>query len=138
VGTRRGALARARDRLPRRPLVSPMLSRWAKLYGSPTPAEAAIEPAIAELGVPYRFQHPLWALRVFPDFVLTAQKLVIEVDDPSHHTAAGRRKDAERTEKLTAAGWRVVRCKNDEALRDPRGAVRRMLLEADLGHLIKE
>lgn len=118
--------------------MSPMLSRWAKLYGTPTPAETSIEPYISELGVPYRFQHPLWALRVFPDFVLLQHRVVIEVDDPSHHTPAGRRKDAERTQKITAAGWRVVRCTNDEALRTPRAAVNRMLLEADLGHLIKE
>lgn len=39
-----------------------MLRRWAALYADPTPAEQAIEPAIASMGVPYRFQHPLWAL----------------------------------------------------------------------------
>lgn len=115
-----------------------MLTRWAKLYGAPTPAEVAIEPSIAALGTRYRFQHPLWALRVFPDYVLLDHRVVIEVDDPGHRTRAGRARDAERTRKLNDAGWRVVRCTNDEALRDPRGAVKRMLLEANLGHLQKD
>ena len=34
------------------------LMRWAKLYSKPTEAETALEPAIASLGTPYRFQHP--------------------------------------------------------------------------------
>lgn len=103
------------------------LSRWAKLYSNPTPAEQALEPAIAALGIRYRFQHPLWGLRVFPDFVLLDHKIVIEVDDPSHRTSKKRRDDAERTSRLEAAGWRVVRCTNDEALEDPYGTIARLL-----------
>jgi very-short-patch-repair endonuclease len=103
------------------------LSRWARLYANPTDAERALEPAVAALGIPYRFQHPLWGLRVFPDFVLPRHKIVIEVDDPGHNRSAQRKKDAERTEKLNRAGWRVARCTNEEAEEDPHGAVRRML-----------
>lgn len=112
---------------------NPFAERWAKLYSNPTPAEVAVEPAIASLGVPYRFQHPLWGLRLFPDFVLLQQKLVIEIDDPGHATRAGRAKDALRTKKLAAAGWRVVRCTNAEAIDDPYGAVDAMMEEAGLG-----
>lgn len=96
-----------------------MLGRWSRLYGQPTPAERALEPAIAALGVPYRFQHPLWALAVFPDFVLLQQRVVIEVDDPSHDARAKKRKDEERTRKLRDAGWTVARCTNEDVLRDP-------------------
>ena len=103
------------------------LLRWAKLYSNPTPAEESLEPAIASLGIPYRFQHPIWGLRVFPDFVLLQQKIVIEVDDPSHNRAAKRKKDAARTEKLNQHGWRVVRCTNKEALEDPHGVVERLI-----------
>ncbi len=108
------------------------LLRWAKLYASPTPAETALEPAVAALGVPYRFQHPLWGLRAFPDFALPRHKIVIEVDDPGHNRKVNRTKDAERTAKLARAGWTVVRCTNDEALSDPEGTVRRLVTEA--GH----
>lgn len=108
------------------------LLRWSKLYANPTDAEAAIEPAIASLGVRYRFQHPLFGLRLFPDFILPDYRLVIEVDDRSHSTKKKREADAERTERLNNGGWAVVRCTNEEAEDDPYGAVDRMMEEAGL------
>jgi very-short-patch-repair endonuclease len=112
--------------------VNPFLGKWAKLYSNPTPAELALEPAVASLGVRYRFQHPLWALSLFPDFVLPDYKIVIEVDDPGHRKTAQRRKDAERTARLRAKGWTVVRCENDDALSDPYGTVDRILAPFNL------
>lgn len=108
------------------------LERWSKLYTNQTEAEAAIEPAIAKLGIRYRFQHPLWGLRVFPDFVLLDHKVVIEVDDKSHRTSKKRKEDAERTARLKAAGWRVVRCTNEEAIADPHGTLERILKPLNL------
>ncbi len=108
------------------------LKRWAGHYSNPTPAEAAIEPAIASLGIPYRFQHPVWALGIFPDFVLLHERVVIEVDDRSHRQKAKMRADAERTAKLNKLGWRVVRCSNEEALSEPHNTVDRMMAEAGL------
>lgn len=110
------------------------LSRWAKLYSNVTPAEQALEPAIASLGVPYRVQHPLWALHLFPDFVLLRDRVVIEVDDKSHRTKAGREKDAARTLRLAQNGWRVLRCTNEQALADPYGTVDRLMTTAGLPH----
>lgn len=114
--------------------MSYLLPRWAKLYSQPTPAEAAIEPAIAALGVPYRFQHPLWALGIFPDFVLLNERVVLEVDDPSHNTKRKRDADALRTKKLNAAGWRVARCSNADAIANPHDAVNRMMVDLNLPH----
>ena len=114
-----------------------LLTRWSKLYTQQTPAEASIEPAIAALGRRYRFQHPLWALGVFPDFVLLDDRLVIEVDDPSHNTKKKREADMLRTEKLVRAGWRVVRCTNAEALGSPHATVNRMMADANLPHRAK-
>lgn len=111
------------------------LKNWAKLYNG-TPAELAIEPAIASLGVRYRFQHPLWALGLFPDFVLPDDRLVIEVDDRSHRQTKKRKADAERTAKLERAGWKVVRCTNEEALTDPLGTVNRLMTEAGLPYRV--
>lgn len=108
------------------------LLRWSKLYANPTDAEAAIEPAIASLGVRYRFQHPLFGLRLFPDFVLPDYRVVLEVDDRSHYTKKKREADAERTERLNSGSWTVVRCSNEEAEDDPYGAVDRMMTEAGL------
>jgi very-short-patch-repair endonuclease len=108
------------------------LLRWAKLYSSPTEAEEAIEPAIASLGIRYRFQHPLWGLSLFPDFALPDDRVLIEVDDPSHNTKKKRIEDQERTTKLNKHNWRVVRCTNDEAIKDPYGTVDRMMEEMKL------
>jgi len=106
-----------------------MLKNWAKLYNL-TEAEQALEPAVASLATPYRVQHPLWGLGLFPDFVLLSHRVVLEVDDPSH--ARKRKADAERTAKLNRAGWRVFRCSNDEALSDPYGTVDRLMEAAGL------
>lgn len=107
--------------------MSLFLTRWAKLYSNPTPAEIALEPAIAALGIRYRFQHPFWGLRIFPDFVLLDKKVVIEVDDPSHRTKKKRLADEEKTARLARMGWTVVRCTNEEALADPAGTVARLM-----------
>lgn len=109
------------------------LKNWAKLYNG-TEAELSLEPAIASLGVPYRFQHPVWALGLFPDFVLLRDRLIIEVDDKSHRTASKKKADAERTAKLNKAGWRVVRCTNEEALSAPFPTVDRLMEQAGLPH----
>lgn len=107
-----------------------MLARWAKHYSNPTPAERSLEPAIASMGVPYRFQHPIWALGYFPDFVLQRDKLVIEVDDDSHKRK--KADDKKRTARLNKAGWKVVRCTNQEALEAPYSTVDRLMVEAGL------
>ena len=108
------------------------LLRWAKLYSNPTDAEESLEPAIAALGVRYRFQHPLWGLRLFPDFVLPDFRVVIEVDDPSHEKPKKKVEDAERTKRLNKAGWRVWRCTNDMAVTDPFATIERMVAEMNL------
>lgn len=110
-----------------------MAMRWGKLYKG-TPAEKSLEDAVAALGVPYRTQFPgyLYGFRFFPDFLLPTLGLVIEVDDSSHGRAAKIMADADRTEELEARGFTVVRCTNEEALSDPHGSVRRMLVEAGM------
>lgn len=108
------------------------LMRWSHLYANPTEAEAAIEPAIASLGVRYRFQHPLFGLRLFPDFILPDYRVVIEVDDRSHNTKKKREADAERTDRMQKAKWTVVRCSNEAAMADPYGTVDMMMENAGL------
>ncbi len=106
-----------------------MAGRWCKLYRG-TPAEHALEDAVAALGVPYRTNFPLflYGARFFPDVLLPTLGLVLEVDDVSHGKGDRPAADAERTERLeNEYGWKVARCTNAEALSDPHGAVRRML-----------
>lgn len=113
---------------------NPMSMRWCRLYKG-TPAELALEDAVAALGVPYRTNFPgfLYGARSFPDFYLPTLDLVIEVDDPSHAKPEKQEADEIRTETLGRL-WnvRVVRCTNKDALSDPRGTVRAMLKSVDL------
>ncbi len=110
---------------------NPMSMRWGKLYKG-TPAELALEDALAAVGVPYRNQFPcyLYGLRYFLDFALPTLQLVIEVDDPSHESEEKQLDDAERTAAIEAKyGWTVIRCTNEEALSDPYGTIERLLLD---------
>lgn len=114
--------------------MNPMAARLSQLYKG-TAAELSLEDAVAEIGVPYRFQFPgyLYGLRYFPDFVLPTLKLVIEVDDKSHKRPDKVEADRQRTLDIFEKwGYRVVRCTNENALSDPRGTVRAMLSSAGL------
>lgn len=104
-----------------------MATRWMSLYQG-TPAEHALEPELAKLGIPYRWQHPVWAARAFLDFALPTVMLAIEVDDKGHYQPAKKKKDAERTERLGKYGWTVIRVPNETILDDAAGWVRRVLV----------
>jgi hypothetical protein len=110
-----------------------MSVRWGKLYKG-TPAELALEPAIAALGLAYRNQLPgyLYGFRYFPDFFIPQLGLVIEVDDRSHRDPEKIAADAERTQHLESFGWRVARCTNEEATDNPHGTISRLLSEAGI------
>ncbi len=110
-----------------------MAMRHGKLYKG-TPAEHSLEPAVAALGLAYRTQFPgyLYGFRYFPDFFIPQLGVVIEVDDASHEKPEKQAADAERTEYLESRGWRVLRCRNDEALDDPHGTVRALLRGAGI------
>lgn len=110
-----------------------MSMRWGRLYRG-TPAELAIEPAIAALGICYRTQFPghLYGFRAFPDVFIPQLGLIIEVDDKSHNKADKILADAERTEMLEGYGWQVVRCTNEEAVNDPHGTVNRLLRDVGI------
>jgi very-short-patch-repair endonuclease len=108
------------------------LKWWAAAYSNPTPAEAILEPAIAKLGHPYRFQHPIWAMRYRVDYAFPKAMVIFEVDDPSHRQKAKRAKDKERTARLESKGWKIYRCTNEEALADPEGTVTRLATAAGL------
>lgn len=105
-----------------------MYIHWGRLYKG-TPAELAIEPAVAAIGLAYRTNLPgfLFGFRFFPDVFIPQLGLVIEVDDSSHNKADKIAADAERTSYLVGKGWRVARCTNKEALEDPHGTVQGLL-----------
>jgi very-short-patch-repair endonuclease len=102
---------------------NPLLGYWQRLYDDMTPAEVALEPAIAALGERYRSQHPFWGLKHFADFALLDRKLIIEVDGSSHNTPSQKKKDLEHTLALKSLGWEVVRVSNEQAQAVPAETV---------------
>ena len=63
-------------------------------------------------GLRFRRQHPVGCFVL--DFYCPAAKLCVEVDGGIHDTQPER--DAERSEILTAGGYRVLRFRNEEVL----------------------
>ncbi len=66
----------------------------------------------AQLGVKVRRQHPVAGY--FADFCCVENRLIIELDGGQHVEQYSR--DAQRTQDLEAAGFRVLRFWNDDAL----------------------
>jgi very-short-patch-repair endonuclease len=73
-------------------------------------------------GFYFRRQHPIE--RFVVDFCCTSRKLCIEVDGGIHDTQ--RERDAERTTYLEAAGYRVLRFRNEEVENTLHLVVRRI------------
>ena len=100
-----------------------LLRNWARLYSNPTPAELIMEREICLLGMRYRAQHPIWQIGAIVDFALLDERVVIEVDGPSHLSPDAIKKDRLRTAKLNALGWQVVRVNNKEVFKNAREAL---------------
>jgi len=109
---------------------------WASLYKG-TPAEHAIEPAVASMGVRYRTQFPFFLYHgndvpFFADFALIDYRVVIEVDDEGHMSPEQIEKDYQRSQRLKEIGWVVVRCTNEDAISHPVATVNRMMTQLGL------
>ena len=75
-------------------------------------------------GHKFRRQMPLGGYIV--DFVCLEQRLVVEIDGPSHEAEEQRARDAARDAWLTANGFRVLRLRNDLVIGTPELAERRV------------
>jgi very-short-patch-repair endonuclease len=91
----------------------------------PTPAER-------KLWLEYLRHQPFRVRRQCPlghyilDFFVFTHKLVIEVDGNQHYTPQGLEYDQRRTAWLEAQGFRVVRFRNAEVMRDLQGVMERL------------
>ena len=74
-----------------------------------------------QLGAKFRRQHPIGPY--IADFACIEKGLVVELDGGQHATEAGRAYDTERTAYLGAAGFRVIRFWNNEALTNMPGVL---------------
>ena len=76
-------------------------------------------------GCKFRRQHPIG--RYVADFACVEARLIIELDGGQHGDPANL--DADRTQALEIAGWRVVRFWNPQVVQEPQGVPRTILLE---------
>lgn len=78
---------------------------WARLRGAPLPVRV-------------RRQHPVEGY--IADFAFVPIRLIVELDGGQH---AASPRDAARTARLEAAGWRVIRFWNHEVLANTDGVL---------------
>jgi very-short-patch-repair endonuclease len=78
-------------------------------------------------GHKFRRQMPLGGYIV--DFVCLEQRLVVEIDGPSHRTEEQRLRDENRDAWLAANDFRVLRLSNDLVIGTPELAEQRILEE---------
>ena len=102
----------------RRREITPELQQAAwRLRDRMTPAEEALWEALRDKqfnGLKFRRQHPVEQFIL--DFYCPRFKLVVELDGSVHDTRS--EEDAARTEHLKAFGYRVIRFRNDEVLKN--------------------
>lgn len=72
-------------------------------------------------GLKFRRQHPVPPY--IADFACDEARLIVEVDGRSHDDAAQAAYDATRSKALEAAGWRVLRVRDDDVLGDPQKVI---------------
>ena len=68
------------------------------------------------MGLSFRRQMPIAGYIV--DFGCPSKKLMVEVDGSQHGNAANAEADKQRTLKLEALGWTVLRFWNDDVMHD--------------------
>jgi len=92
-----------------------------KMRRAPTAAEALLWASLRLRpgGAKFRRQHAVG--RFVFDFVCVAARLVIEIDGAAHDDTAQR--DAERDVTTRAAGYRVLRFRNEEVLGDQHAVI---------------
>src|SRR5262249_36369405 len=75
-------------------------------------------------GYKFRRQHPIEGFVV--DFACTKYRLVVEADGGQHNE---NERDARRTAKIEAFGWRVLRFWNNDILSNTEGVILTILRE---------
>ncbi len=111
--TRISSLTRKRARNLRNDMTWPEQKLWQALRD------------LKPLGLHFRRQAPIGPY--IADFVLFKQKLIVEVDGHTHSTEAELAHDHRRTQFLEAEGFKVIRCSNEDVMRNDEGVVMEIL-----------
>jgi len=80
------------------------------------------------MGLSFRRQLPIAGYIV--DFACPAKKLIVEVDGSQHGDAGNIKADQERTRKLEALGYTILRFWNDDVIRDINGVCQHIVSAA--------
>jgi very-short-patch-repair endonuclease len=76
-------------------------------------------------GFKFRRQVPIGAY--IADFICFEKRLIVEIDGPSHETAAQRRRDAGRDDWFRHEGFTILRLPNDFVIGAPDLAIGQIL-----------
>ncbi|MBC6982037.1 endonuclease domain-containing protein [Caulobacter sp. 17J80-11] len=76
-------------------------------------------------GLKFRRQHPIG--RYFADFACASARLVIELDGGVHDRDEAVTYDHLRQQEIEAAGWHVLRFRNDDVFGEPHKVVDEIL-----------
>jgi very-short-patch-repair endonuclease len=99
-----------------------------RLRRETTPAESALWAALRDRrlgGLKFRRQHAVETMVL--DFFCPELRLVVEIDGGIHDEPEQVERDAERTERLAAHGYRVLRLRNEDVIADESIALDRIL-----------
>jgi leucyl-tRNA synthetase len=98
-----------------------LLEKAKEMRNNPTQAEKLLWLSLKSKALDYKFRQQHLIAHYIVDFVCLAKKLVIEVDGEVHDSRQDQ--DTLRTEVLAERGFKVIRFKNEEILRNLPGVL---------------
>ncbi|KKQ85229.1 MAG: Leucine-tRNA ligase, partial [Parcubacteria group bacterium GW2011_GWF2_38_8] len=98
--------------------------RVLEMKNNPTEAEDKLWQSLRKNLTGYHFRRQHIIDRFVVDFVCLTKNLIIEVDGDIHDYK--KEKDKERTDILKTLGFRIIRFKNEEVLRDKIGVIKKI------------
>lgn len=93
-----------------------------KHHTGQVPRQAALEPHVAALGLPYAAQYPFPGVYAVVDFLIKPWSLILEIDGKEHRKGEKLEKDNARDAKLAKMGYITVRIRNEDVDEDPKAA----------------
>jgi leucyl-tRNA synthetase len=106
-----------------------LLERAKEMRNNPTEAEKTLWLSLKSKALDYKFRQQHLIADYIVDFVCLSRKLVVEVDGEIHDNQIEA--DEERTKVLNEKGFKVIRFKNEEILRNLAGVLDTITIELD-------
>ncbi|AWG21128.1 leucine--tRNA ligase [Flavobacterium faecale] len=106
-----------------------LLEKAKEMRNNPTEAEKTLWLSLKSKALDYKFRQQHLIADYIVDFVCLSKKLVIEVDGSIHDSQVEA--DEERTKVLNEKGFKVIRFKNEEILRNLPGVLDTITIELD-------